>query len=70
MLTVEFFLETLGVSAILPFVDAILEPEELVNKWYGLILVNVLEITDENTILICLGCGIILAHMKISIFQR
>ena len=33
MLIVGSFLETLGVSAVLPFVEAILSPEDLYDKW-------------------------------------
>lgn len=68
MLMIGSLLETLGVSAILPFINAILSPEELYDTWYGHFLVDVVGITNDNAILITLGCCIILVYFIKNIY--
>lgn len=55
--------ETLGVTAILPFIQAILTPEVIMgNKYIAPVLVF-LHITDAVTVIIIVGIGIIIAYI-------
>ncbi len=51
--------ETLGISAILPFIQSIMNPEELRGKWYIAILVDVLKLEDTYSVVYL--CGIFIA---------
>lgn len=51
--------ETLGVSAILPFIQSIMAPEELAGKWYIAILMDTLKIEDAYSMVYL--CGIFIA---------
>ena len=62
MIIIGAFLEMLGVSAILPFVDAILTPEDVINKWYVKPFLELFNITDTNATIILIGIGIILVY--------
>lgn len=55
-------LETVGVSAILPFIEAVLSPDELLKKKYVQLIVNILNIKDENNIIIFIGICIIVVY--------
>ena len=59
MIVLGSFMELLGVSAILPFIEAILTPEQLMESWYGKAIANVLGVHDTNTITIVIGICII-----------
>lgn len=62
MIAVGSFLETLGVSAILPFIEAILTPEEAQNKWYVKIVQRILHFSDMGRITIVIGICIIFVY--------
>ena len=62
MIVLGSFLETLGVSAILPFIEAILTPETVINKWYVKPFINIFQLTDTNMIIIVIGIGIIIVY--------
>ena len=53
------FLETLGVSAILPFIESLLTPESVMDKWYAKLLISFFSIKDTQTLTIVIGIAII-----------
>ena len=57
------FLELLGVSVILPFIQAFIEPQKLTEKWYVKIIDTVFQIKDQETLLIFLGICIALVYI-------
>lgn len=63
------FLELLGVSAVLPFVQAVTNPEELVNKHYIKVLTNILKITSTNDLMIMLGIVLIFIYILKNLFM-
>lgn len=62
LLIIGSFLETLGVSAILPFIESILSPEAVMRKWYAAILIRLLGTNELQTIIIAIGISIILVY--------
>lgn len=56
------FLEMLGVSAILPFINAILNPEEIMQEKYVSFWVKLFNIQDSNTVIVIIGVLIILVY--------
>lgn len=56
-------LELLGVSAMLPFIQAILEPEKLLEKPYINILCDVFQVNSSNGIIVLVGIGIVLIYI-------
>lgn len=62
MIIVGSVLETLGVSAILPFIEAILTPAEVVNKWYVQPFAEAFGLEDTTAIIILVGIGIIIIY--------
>lgn len=60
--------QTLGVSAILPFVQAILTPDEIMNNRYVKPILNILGITDANLVIIIIGIGIIIVYLIKNLF--
>ena len=61
-------LETLGVSAILPFIEAILTPEELLNKSYIHFIAEKLNFSGEDKIIIFIGICIIFVYFIKNIY--
>lgn len=59
MIVLGSFMELLGVSAILPFIEAILTPEQLKKSWYGSAISNIIGVQDTNTVTILIGIAII-----------
>ena len=57
------FLDTLGVSAILPFVESVLSPGDMFDKWYARLLIRVFDITNQTSLTICIGMCIILIYL-------
>lgn len=55
--------ETLGVSAILPFIQSIMKPEELLGKWYIAIIMQILDLKDTYSIVYL--CGIFIAFVYV-----
>ena len=62
-IVVSSFLELLGVTAIFPFIQAVLSPEELVKNRYISALCNALGINTSNDILMMMGVLIILVYI-------
>lgn len=63
LIIIGSLLETLGVSAILPFIESILSPSELLNKWYVKWMVIITNVSDETSIVIVLGICIIFVYL-------
>ena len=63
MIIVGSFLEMLGVSAILPFIEAILTPNAVMDKWYIRPFIVIFNITEEEVITILIGIAIILVYV-------
>lgn len=68
MIIIGSFLEMLGVSAILPFIEAILTPEAIREKWYVRPFVTVFKIEDIEQIIIIIGIIIIIVYFAKNIY--
>ena len=68
MIIIGSFLEMLGVSAILPFVEAILTPEAVMEKWYIRPFIEAFHLTDSNAIIIMVGIGIIIVYFAKNLY--
>lgn len=55
--------ETLGVSAILPFIQAVLTPQIIMNNQYVAPVLEKLQITDANMVITLVGIGIIMVYL-------
>ena len=69
LIVVGSFLETLGVTAILPFIKSILTPEDILNKWYVQPIVWICGSTDEKTIMIAIGVTVIVIYFIKNIYM-
>lgn len=63
MIIVGSILEMLGVAAVLPFIEAILTPDLVWDKWYIKPFVQLFHITDTDTMIILLGLAIIAVYI-------
>lgn len=61
--------ELLGVTAILPFVEAAVSPEKVLQNSYVVQIAPVLGITNANTLLIFMGLGLILVYVVKNAFM-
>ncbi len=61
--------ELLGVTAILPFVEAAVSPEKVLQNQYVMKIAPVLGITNANTLLIFMGLGLILVYIVKNAFM-
>ncbi len=57
------FFELLGVSAMLPFIQALLEPKELISKPYIRFFTDLFGITKESLVLLMVGIGIVIIYI-------
>ena len=57
------FLELLGVSTMMPFVQALLTPDELMGKPYIKYLMGVFNINDAHSVLVMVGIGIVIIYI-------
>lgn len=55
--------EMLGVSVILPFIQALLSPEELLKYPYIVTVINIFKITNTSSLIILIGIGIIILYL-------
>ncbi|MCM1237268.1 MAG: ABC transporter transmembrane domain-containing protein, partial [Ruminococcus flavefaciens] len=55
--------EMLGVGALLPFLQSILNPAEVSQRWYGRILMDVFGVKNANTLFIILGIGVVILYI-------
>lgn len=63
MIVVGSFLDMLGVSAILPFIEAILTPEDILKKWYIKPIIQIFHPEDMTAVTIIIGICIILIYI-------
>lgn len=61
-------MQTIGVSAILPFIQAILTPEVIMQNKYIRPVLNELHITDSTMVIILVGIGIILVYVTKNLY--
>ena len=55
--------EMLGVGSLLPFLESMLNPDKVLQKWYGRILANIFGLEDPTALLILLGIGVIALYL-------
>lgn len=55
--------ETLGVSAVLPFIQAVLNPQVIMENQYVEPILKKLQITDANMVITLVGIGIIMVYL-------
>ena len=67
MLFASFF-ELLGVSAIVPFVQAVLNPQELLEKGYVQAIWNGFGLSDYNSLILILGIALIIIYITKNAF--
>ncbi len=60
--------QMLGVSAILPFVQAVMAPERIMGNRYIAPVLHILHITDPNLVIVVVGTGIILIYLFKNIY--
>lgn len=63
MIAVGSFVDMLGVSAILPFIEAILTPDEIAKKWYVKPIIQVFHPSGMEKLTIIIGIGIIFIYI-------
>ena len=57
------FMQTFGVSAILPFIQAIMTPEVIMENEYVQPFLIQFHITDSNTVIFIVAAGIVLVYI-------
>lgn len=62
-------LETLGVAAVLPFIYAVIEPQQLLENQYIRLFSNVFHIQNDVQLIILLGVGISLVYVLKNVFM-
>lgn len=68
ILIIGSMFELLGVSIMLPFIEAILSPDELKTKPYIGILIGLFKIQDNQSMLLMVGIGIIIVYLVKNIY--
>ena len=68
MSMISALLETLGISVVIPFVLAMLEPESLMNNKYVRIIIDTLGIKDISRVLLLAAVAIILVYVLKNLF--
>lgn len=68
LIVVGAFVEMLGISAILPFIQAILTPDKLVDKWYFRFIIEAAGIKNSFEIIILCGMLIIGVYLFKNLF--
>ena len=63
IILVGSFFELLGVSAVLPFIEALVAPEELIKKPYIHFFISIFHINSNNDILTFVGGGIVFIYI-------
>lgn len=69
VMVISTFLELLGVSAILPFVEAVTKPDDLMKKQYIIFFCNIFNIRDTKDVLLMVGLAIILIYVIKNLFM-
>ena len=68
LILVGSFMELLGVSVILPFIQAFMEPQTLEGRWYVRMISSVFHIKDQENLLVFLGVLIALVYIVKNVF--
>lgn len=68
LILVGSFMELLGVSVILPFIQAFMEPQTLEGRWYVKVISSVFHIKDPENLLVFLGVLIALVYIVKNVF--
>lgn len=61
-------LETISVSLVVPFMNSIMEPSEMMEKWYVLRLCDFLKLQNERTFLVCFGIFLAVIYILKNIY--
>lgn len=69
IIVMSSMLDLLGVTSILPFVQAVTAPQELMKKEYILFFLNLFGFTTATQMLVMIGCGIIVVYIIKNIFM-
>lgn len=69
IIVLSSMLDLLGVTSILPFVQAVTAPQELMKKEYILFFLNLFGFTTATQMLVMIGCGIIVVYIIKNIFM-
>lgn len=69
IIVLSSMLDLLGVTSILPFVQAVTAPQELMKKEYILFFLNLFGFTTPTQMLVMIGCGIIVVYIIKNIFM-
>lgn len=68
LIIIGSFLETLGISAIMPFIQAILEPDMIFERWYAKPLVQIFHIDDSNVIIAWIAVVIVMIYVMKNLY--
>lgn len=63
LIIIGSFLEMLGVSAVIPFIEAVLDPDVVMGKWYIKPFIQTFHITETSTMIILIGIAIIFVYV-------
>ena len=63
MIVIGSFFEMLGVSAILPFIESLTSPDDIMNKWYTIWLVRIFNLDNYISIVIGLAICIVVIYI-------
>lgn len=63
MIVIGSFFEMLGVSAILPFIESLTSPDDIMNKWYTIWLVQIFNLDNYISIVIGLAICIVVIYI-------
>ena len=68
LIIVGALFEMLGVSAILPFIQSIMQPESLTDKWYIEVIITIFNLKSANGVIFASGIFIIIIYLIKNIF--
>ena len=68
LMVIGGFLETCSVSLILPFMDAVMEPEAAMEKWYAQLFCRIFGLQIPRTYLICLAIALAALYVAKNIY--
>lgn len=69
MILVGSACELIGVTMILPFIDAVLEQEAVLDRWYMRWIYDALKLNDINSLLIILAIGFIIIYVVKNVYM-
>lgn len=63
VITIGSFCEMLGVTALLPFIEALIDIESLKTKWYSAPIINLFHLKDSNDIIFAMAMLIVTVYL-------